>query len=197
MIEVLIPREFRSFKTAIRFKKGAQWRDDRELLQWLRGMKPKEFEEYISELFLKLGYKTEVTGGSYDQGIDVIAEKDGLKHYIQCKKFVGREVGVGPLRDFYGAIANRLANGKGYFITTNKFTLEAERFAEDKPIELIDSFKLLKYIRLVEKSDKEEIKNCPKCGGKLKERAGKYGNFLGCSNYPKCKYTENIEKIEK
>jgi len=31
-----------------------------------------------------------------------------------------------------------LAQAKGYFITTNKFTLEAERFAEDKPIELID-----------------------------------------------------------
>jgi len=55
------------------------------------------------------------------------------------------------VRDFYGALADHLANGKGYFITTNKFTLEAERFAEDKPIELIDGFKLIKYIRLAEK----------------------------------------------
>lgn len=30
---------------------------------------------------------------------------------------------------------------------------------------------------------------CPKCGGKLVERQGKYGVFLGCSNYPKCKFT--------
>ena len=30
--------------------------------------------------------------------------------------------------------------------------------------------------------------NCPKCGGKLVERDGPYGRFLGCSNYPKCKY---------
>ena len=37
------------------------------------------------------------------------------------------------------------------------------------------------------------IKNknyCPKCGSPLVERSGKYGNFKGCSNYPKCKYTE-------
>lgn len=31
---------------------------------------------------------------------------------------------------------------------------------------------------------------CPKCGGKLVERNGKYGKFIGCSNYPKCKYTK-------
>lgn len=30
---------------------------------------------------------------------------------------------------------------------------------------------------------------CPECGGKLRERNGKYGKFYGCSNYPNCKYT--------
>ena len=30
---------------------------------------------------------------------------------------------------------------------------------------------------------------CPKCGGTLVERKGKYGEFIGCSNYPKCKFT--------
>jgi hypothetical protein len=30
---------------------------------------------------------------------------------------------------------------------------------------------------------------CPKCGGKLVSRRGKYGTFTGCSNYPKCKFT--------
>lgn len=30
---------------------------------------------------------------------------------------------------------------------------------------------------------------CPRCGGKLVERSGRYGKFYGCSNYPKCKYT--------
>ena len=37
-------------------------------------------------------------------------------------------------------------------------------------------------------------KICPKCGGKLVERKGKYGEFLGCSNYPRCKYTWNLNK---
>ena len=29
---------------------------------------------------------------------------------------------------------------------------------------------------------------CPKCGGQLVKRNGKYGTFYGCSNYPKCRY---------
>jgi len=35
--------------------------------------------------------------------------------------------------------------------------------------------------------------NCPFCGGKLVQRKGPYGIFLGCSNYPECKYTRNKE----
>ena len=142
----------------VKTHKQSKWRTDRELLGWLRELKPWEFERYIAELFTKLGYKTTVTGGAYDKGIDVVAERDGLKHYIQCKKYITSTVGPGELRDFYGAIADHLAQAKGYFITTNKFTLEAERFAEDKPIELIDGNQLIKYIRLAEESN-QNVKN--------------------------------------
>ena len=31
---------------------------------------------------------------------------------------------------------------------------------------------------------------CPRCGGTLVLREGKYGRFYGCSNYPTCKYTK-------
>lgn len=34
---------------------------------------------------------------------------------------------------------------------------------------------------------------CPRCGGKLVERNGKYGMFMGCANYPKCRFTRNVE----
>ncbi len=41
------------------------------------------------------------------------------------------------------------------------------------------------------KNFKQDIKSdiCPKCGGNLVIRKGKYGLFKGCSNYPRCKYT--------
>ena len=37
-------------------------------------------------------------------------------------------------------------------------------------------------------------KICPECGSKLVVRRGRYGMFLGCSNYPKCKHIENLKK---
>ncbi|MDO5575355.1 MAG: topoisomerase DNA-binding C4 zinc finger domain-containing protein, partial [bacterium] len=42
-------------------------------------------------------------------------------------------------------------------------------------------------------NDKKAVQQgiCPKCGGQLVERKGKYGAFTGCSNYPKCRYTVN------
>lgn len=33
---------------------------------------------------------------------------------------------------------------------------------------------------------------CPRCGGNLVLRKGKYGQFYGCSNYPKCKFTKQL-----
>lgn len=35
---------------------------------------------------------------------------------------------------------------------------------------------------------------CPDCGGKLKERSGKYGKFYGCINYPRCTFSRPITR---
>ncbi len=35
---------------------------------------------------------------------------------------------------------------------------------------------------------------CPKCGEELLLRSGRYGNFIACSGFPKCKYTEQIDE---
>lgn len=50
----------------------------------------------------------------------------------------------------------------------------------------------------MEKIKKEVMtdKKCPKCGSPLLIRSGRFGDFLACSAYPKCKYTENIKTAE-
>ncbi|MCP9758991.1 type I DNA topoisomerase [Aquitalea sp. S1-19] len=35
---------------------------------------------------------------------------------------------------------------------------------------------------------------CPKDGGQLVVKKGRYGKFIGCANYPKCKHIEPLEK---
>jgi len=37
---------------------------------------------------------------------------------------------------------------------------------------------------------------CPECGQPLSKRLGKRGNFIGCTAYPECKYTRNIDGEE-
>ena len=49
----------------------------------------------------------------------------------------------------------------------------------------------------VEKNDTPPEKTgelCPLCGGDMLKRHGRYGDFIACSNYPKCKNTKQILK---
>lgn len=60
-----------------------------------------------------------------------------------------------------------------------------------------------KYTRNVDKGEGEANSTapeviadrlCPQCNSQLQYRFGKYGKFIGCSNYPNCKYIEPLEK---
>jgi len=53
------------------------------------------------------------------------------------------------------------------------------------------------HIRTVRRNihkDNHKIRQgiCPKCNGQLIRRSGRYGSFYGCSNYPKCHYTNKM-----
>ena len=62
------------------------------------------------------------------------------------------------------------------------------------------------FMQKIEKG-KKEIKslkvaiptgeNCPECGSELLLRKGRYGEFIACSNFPKCKYTKNMNGEER
>ncbi|MBR2148910.1 MAG: type I DNA topoisomerase, partial [Campylobacter sp.] len=39
--------------------------------------------------------------------------------------------------------------------------------------------------------------NCPECGGELVKRKGKFGEFIACLNFPKCKYSRNTSSETK
>jgi DNA topoisomerase-1 len=43
------------------------------------------------------------------------------------------------------------------------------------------------------RADGGDVRQCPTCGtGKLNLKAGKFGAFVGCSNYPECRYTRQL-----
>lgn len=43
-----------------------------------------------------------------------------------------------------------------------------------------------------ERTDSDFQEACPLCGGRLHERKGKFGAFLGCTNFPQCRYTRDL-----
>lgn len=73
------------------------------------------------------------------------------------------------------------------------------------PLTQIDEVQKLAHIKNVQRKQHQsagsEGMRCPRCGGKLVIRTATKGNrqgkrFLGCSNYPMCKYLENISEEE-
>jgi len=48
----------------------------------------------------------------------------------------------------------------------------------------------------VPQTEGEYQEACPQCGSPLRERSSKYGPFLGCTNYPECRYTRDLGKSQ-
>ncbi len=131
--------------------------DEKDSLADLKAMPWKEFEHFVGTFFEKLGYKVEVTGGLKDGGIDVIISKNNKLHFVQCKKYLERQVTLSMVRDFYGAMAAKRNREKGFFVTTGTATLDAQKFAEENSIELIDGPRLMEYIGLTNKKTSEQL----------------------------------------
>ncbi|MDE0153244.1 MAG: restriction endonuclease [Gammaproteobacteria bacterium] len=120
---------------------GSEWKE--VLLKIIRGIKPGAFERLCQFILRESGFlKVDVTGHSGDGGIDGtgILRVNLLSFHVrfQCKRYTG-SVGARDIRDFRGAIIGRA--DKGLFITTGRFTKDAEREAirDGAPaIDLID-----------------------------------------------------------
>lgn len=42
----------------------------------------------------------------------------------------------------------------------------------------------------------EIVGKCPECGEDLVKRSGRYGDFIGCKGFPKCRFTCSLEELE-
>ena len=64
-------------------------------------MEGRDFEHYCAELLRRRGFQeVEVTKGSVDYGIDILAEKDGVTYAVQCKRYAA-PVGVKAVQEAY------------------------------------------------------------------------------------------------
>ncbi|QDW90424.1 restriction endonuclease (plasmid) [Staphylococcus xylosus] len=160
-----------------------------------------DFEYYLSVLFKELGYKAIVTNGSHDFGADLILKKGNHKIVVQAKRYgYKKNVSIGAIQEVFASQRYHNAD-ESWVITNSYFTKSAIKLAKPCNVKLKDRYELSKWILSIQSNTtpksakKENVKNrmCPKCNHELKVRQSKTGNeFIGCSNYPNCKYTESI-----
>ena len=100
-------------------------------------MEGHDFEYFCADLLRKCGFlDVEVTKGSGDYGIDILAEKDGITYAIQCKCYHA-PVGVAAVqqayagRDYYDCMV-------GVVMTNQYFTTPAVEVAGKLKIILWD-----------------------------------------------------------
>jgi len=77
-----------------------------------------------------------------------------------------------------------------------KFSANVDGMLEMRTTNVLDALNIsLAPIVFPPREDGTEPRSCPKCaaegreGGQLSLKVGRYGAFVGCSNYPECKYT--------
>lgn len=81
-------------------------------------------------------------------------------------------------------------------------TLSSEQMKAfyDKLLSLKDGSHLSRrqHVKNIRKKQKQLKRGkCPRCGAKLVLRNGEYGKFYGCSNFPECTFTKNIDKSKE
>lgn len=186
----------------------------------IRRLSWREFEELLGEAYRRQGYRVvENAAAGPDGGVDLKLTRDFRTYLVQCKHWKGYKVGVKIVREMFGVMHHRNADGV-IIVTSGKFTEEAQSFAANKPIQLVDGTSLVSLIQSVRgdgvvlataapptlkppsltpqatpNSDPQLL--CPRCGNLLVIRTAKRGKnsgsqFWGCSSFPKCRHIKPL-----
>lgn|SRR5690554_1989423 len=133
---------------------------------------------------------------TYAATINTIKAKD--RNYVQVikKRFHATDHGIltsDRLDDYFSQVINV------DYTKNMEEQLDLIASGKEHDVDLLKNF-YYKFIDLLDIADEkmpkvEPVKTdkiCPKCGSPLVIRTSSYGKFYGCSNFPKCKFTENI-----
>lgn len=107
-----------------------------------------QFEEFVAKMFVKLRYEVRVTKASGDQGVDIIAKKDGKILGIQAKRYSGI-VGNHAIMEVVAG-ANYYGCNSCMVVTNSTFSASAKELAQANNVELWDRKDLIEQIELLD-----------------------------------------------
>ncbi len=112
----------------------------------LYALSPRAFEEYVAQLFRQKGYVVTLRGRSGDHGVDLeLMQANGRRAIVQCKRYRSA-IGPDVVRELYGTLMHERA-ARAFLVTTADISDAARRWAQDKPITLIDGRTLSQIAR--------------------------------------------------
>lgn len=113
------------------------------------GMDGHTFEHWCADLLTKNGFTdVTVTQASGDQGVDILAVKDGIHYAIQCKCYTS-DLGNKPIQEVYAG-KEMYACQVGVVMTNRYFTAGAKQLAEKTRVLLWDRDKLSEMLYLAQ-----------------------------------------------
>lgn len=113
------------------------WKHKRRSSAVFEEMEGHEFEYFCADLLKRRGFtEVEVTKGSGDYGIDILAQRDGVTYAVQCKRYTA-PVGVKAIQEAYAGrdYYDRMV---GVVMTNQYFTTPAVEAAKKLKILLWD-----------------------------------------------------------
>ncbi len=111
----------------------------------------------------------------------VVFTGDAILKYVESNNHVVYEENLLDVIDGY----------KTTYLTDNDVQAVLAILTSNNIRETVSDRQHVKNLRIAAREVNATINSgiCPKCGGHLIKRNGKYGTFYGCSNYPKCRFT--------
>lgn len=115
-------------------------------IELIDSMDGHEFECWCADLLQKNGFiNVSVTKASGDQGVDVLAEKEGIRYAIQCKCYT-HDLGNKPIQEVY--TGKRIYGCQiGTVMTNRYFTKGAKKAAEQTGVLLWDRDWILSHLQ--------------------------------------------------
>ena len=128
-----------------------KYKEFNNILDQIDNMSGQEFEDYLINNILPLDGYYNISGTNYsgDYGVDIVAEKNGIKCAIQCKRF-REKINLKAVQEIVAGRKHYRCD-KAIVITNNYYSKSAIELAYDNAVELLDR----DYIILILKRNKK------------------------------------------
>jgi HJR/Mrr/RecB family endonuclease len=134
---------------AIWRRRRAAYRSALVAFRWDEAMTPIAFEHHCADYLKARGWNARTTRASGDQGVDVIAEKSGVRVAIQCKKQAS-PVGNKAVQEVYTGMTV-IAAHRAAVVSNNTYTPAAREAASATGVKLLHFTELRNADRLFAK----------------------------------------------